>query len=345
MAINVGDYTISGKREDVKVVRDSKGQYAALVRKDEHDKCPIATQDVSVNLANRENAIKNAAYGPLNPAEPNLAFWDAKAKRWDLTIAEAKKSLCGNCAAFIKTPEMLECIESGLGDNNPTGAMDTVKAGDLGYCEAFDFKCASARTCDAWISGGPITKAKNLKVGDVVLFPIKKPEGIIYGTGKVERIETSGRVELVGTGENLEATPADPIAVLIVYAETDSGLKETDRKILKPSGELKRTDKKIQKATEDTLRNKVKEHNESVGDAAGKRTTFGTLMNVFRRGIGAYNTNPSSVRPNVMGPNQWAMARVNGFLYGLKNNRFKNKPYDTDLLPESHPLHSKAKKS
>jgi hypothetical protein len=33
---------------------------------------------------------------------------------------------------------------------------DTISAGDLGYCEAFDFKCAANRTCDAWVVGGPI---------------------------------------------------------------------------------------------------------------------------------------------------------------------------------------------
>ena len=33
-------------------------------------------------------------------------------------------------------------------------------AGQLGYCEAFDFKCASKRTCRAWVTGGPITQDK-----------------------------------------------------------------------------------------------------------------------------------------------------------------------------------------
>jgi len=27
---------------------------------------------------------------------------------------------------------------------------------DLGYCQLFKFKCAAARTCDAWLHGGPI---------------------------------------------------------------------------------------------------------------------------------------------------------------------------------------------
>jgi 16S rRNA U516 pseudouridylate synthase RsuA-like enzyme len=37
-------------------------------------------------------------------------------------------------------------------------AWEVIDAGDLGYCEVFDFKCASKRTCEAWISGGPITE-------------------------------------------------------------------------------------------------------------------------------------------------------------------------------------------
>ena len=55
---------------------------------------------------------------------------------------------------------MLECIKEGLagGDPKEENAWDSVSAGDLGYCEAFDFKCASSRTCDAWVVGGPITK-------------------------------------------------------------------------------------------------------------------------------------------------------------------------------------------
>ena len=123
--------------------------------------CPRATQDVETNLDNRKKAIEKANYGPLNPSEPNDEFWAEIASEWDVPVAEAKKQRCGNCAAFIQTPEMLECIEGGLkvgGEGRQ--AMDTVDVGDLGYCEAFDFKCASARTCRAWISGGPITKEK-----------------------------------------------------------------------------------------------------------------------------------------------------------------------------------------
>ena len=89
------------------------------------------------------------------------------------------------------------------------------------------------------------------------------------------------------------------------------------------------------------LRNKVDEHNEEVGDAKTKRTNVRTLATVFERGIGAYKTNPASVRPNVGSPEQWAYARVNSFLFALRNGRFQGGKHDTDLLPLGHPLSTK----
>ncbi len=34
------------------------------------------------------------------------------------------------------------------------------------------------------------------------------------------------------------------------------------------------------------------------------------LQTIYNKGVGAYKTNPGSVRPNVRSPEQWAMARV-----------------------------------
>jgi hypothetical protein len=120
--------------------------------------CPLATQDIAVNLANRARAIRVANYGPLNPALPNRTFWMAKANIFKTTVAEAKTSRCGNCAAFNQTARIGDCIDAGLaaGGSGAPDAWATIAAGDLGYCEAFDFKCASSRTCDSWIVGGPI---------------------------------------------------------------------------------------------------------------------------------------------------------------------------------------------
>ena len=88
------------------------------------------------------------------------------------------------------------------------------------------------------------------------------------------------------------------------------------------------------------LQKKVDDHNESVS-ASHKKTNLRTLTAVFKRGVGAYKTNPSSVRPNVKSPEQWAYARVNSFLYALKNERFRSGKHDTDLFPSGHPLSSK----
>ena len=91
------------------------------------------------------------------------------------------------------------------------------------------------------------------------------------------------------------------------------------------------------------IKNKVKEHNEEVGDVASKRTTVGTLSKVYERGIGAYKTNPQSVRPNVTSPEMWAAARINSFLFALRNGKFRSGKHDTDLLPKGHPLASDKK--
>jgi hypothetical protein len=119
--------------------------------------CPIATQDVKTNLANRQNAVDDANYGPANPNEPNEDYWKAKADEFQGDVETAKKMRCGNCAAFNQTNKLLGCIKKGIGAD----ANEVTLGGDLGYCEIFDFKCASKRTCDAWIVGGPLKdKAK-----------------------------------------------------------------------------------------------------------------------------------------------------------------------------------------
>ena len=101
--------------------------------------------------------------------------------------------------------------------------------------------------------------------------------------------------------------------------------------------------KEISERLKLALQNKIDEHNDEVGDDKDKRTTVSILFEVYERGIGAYRTNPSSVRPSVSSPQQWAMARVNSFLYALKNGKFRSGKHDTDLLPEGHPMSSKDK--
>lgn len=89
------------------------------------------------------------------------------------------------------------------------------------------------------------------------------------------------------------------------------------------------------------LQKKADDHNAEYGDTPSKRTSVRTLAAVFRRGVGAYKTNPQSVRPSVKSPEQWAYARVNSYLYALRNGKFKGGKHDTDLLPSGHPMSTK----
>jgi len=125
--------------------------------KEAEKSCPPATQDITLNLKNRQKAIDEYGYGPLNPDLPNRKFWMAKQAEWNLDSPdEAKSSLCGNCAAFDQRRDTLDCIAQGIGSD--AGEADpTIEAGDLGYCRFLKFKCASRRTCDAWVTGGPLT--------------------------------------------------------------------------------------------------------------------------------------------------------------------------------------------
>lgn len=117
--------------------------------------CPPATQDIGLNLANRKICVDKANYGPANPNLDNDDFWQKKADLFKTTIDQAKTMRCGNCAAFIVKQKMLDCIEKGIASEIEE-AKDIVDLADLGYCELFDFKCAGSRTCDAWITNGPL---------------------------------------------------------------------------------------------------------------------------------------------------------------------------------------------
>ena len=102
--------------------------------------------------------------------------------------------------------------------------------------------------------------------------------------------------------------------------------------------------KQVSAKVKEALKNKVDEHNEKYGDNPKKRATVRMLEAVFRRGVGAFNTNPSSVRPAVRrqgGADRWAYARVNSFLFALRTGRHQGGKHDNDLFPKGHPLSSK----
>ena len=114
----------------------------------EANACPRAAKDLKLNTKNRNRAIKaeHIEYGPLNLSDEG--YWEHIAEHWKTTAEVAKKSTCGNCAAFDISPRMKKCMPGKLEE----------KDGMLGYCWMHDFKCHSARTCYTWAAGGPIKK-------------------------------------------------------------------------------------------------------------------------------------------------------------------------------------------
>ena len=102
--------------------------------------------------------------------------------------------------------------------------------------------------------------------------------------------------------------------------------------------------KQLSAKIKEALKKKVDAHNEKYGNNPKKRATLRMLSAVFRRGVGAYNTNPGSVRPAVRrqgGADRWAYARVNSFLFALRSGRYQGGKHDSDLFPKGHPLSSK----
>ncbi len=191
-----------------------------------------------------------------------------------------------------------------------------------------------------------VEKASSVSVGDHVTFGVPKPPDKTESAhGVVERVERSGTVKIPGTNESVEASSDSPVAVIRVYATDEKGKRtKTDRRVAKPVSSLrvssepidnkKMHEEEIEKASTARLQELADAYNKN--KEGNKRITVGALQAVYRRGIGAYRTNPSSVRGSVSSAEQWAMARVNAFMAGLRG-RFPRKPFDLDLFPKGHP--------
>lgn len=203
--------------------------------------------------------------------------------------------------------------------------------------------------------------AGELKEGDYVSFD--------DSIGRIEHIMPNGSVQ------GIEATESDPLAVVTVYedgepldemkarrfsqltkvdAPDDEERAVGDKSQSTPAPKkdrIKGSDKNaegsaskasgsiaVSEATRTALRTKADDHNDSMRKSdkpSWSRTTIGQLLAVYRRGAGAYST---SHRPGVSRA-AWAMARVNAYLYLLRNGRPEDSKYvtDNDLLPSEHP--------
>lgn len=212
----------------------------------------------------------------------------------------------------------------------------------------FDFDFASSvkeQTPEIWKAGGNIRgneafelweRARGGDESPSVLEWIKEREAWIarhFEDGK--QFEGDTEPNLSNIGGVVAQMKWGTIGVL-----GEQGMKDVVLEMTKKL-EGKKEEKQLNATVTKALENKVKEHNEDVKDLDvdwNPRITFNKIVKVFERGIGAYKTNPQSVRPNVGSPEQWAYARTNSFLFALKKGRFQGGKHDTDLLPPNHPV-------
>jgi hypothetical protein len=106
---------------------------------EEDSSCPLPTQDEELNAENREAAIEEANY-----REPNTG------------AAFRSDQVCGNCAAFNQTAEILACL----------GLDEDMEKPPIGYCQIYKFVCEAEYTCDSWAEGGPMVSDKQAQYRD-----------------------------------------------------------------------------------------------------------------------------------------------------------------------------------
>lgn len=176
------------------------------------------------------------------------------------------------------------------------------------------------------------TKKKKIKY--------KKEAGDIASGDYVAFTENGGLVK--GRVDVLENTVA---AVRVYNNESDNKFRPTDTLVTKNISDLikikvasKVLIKSLAAEDEDHLNTLISQHNEKYGNVISKNVSFDTIRQVFQRGITAFKSNPVMNKSDEYSPEQWAYARVNGFLQAVRTGKYKNRPYDTDLLPKGHPL-------
>lgn len=152
------------------IYKDLKSAESALVQA-----CPIAIQQVDVNVANHLTTIKDHGLGPADPRQPNEDFWSAKAVLWGTTEGDARGRMCCNCRHYYDTTQIQQCIELTPTYNLKASKLPLtppwadIESHPVGYCDLFDITCSPIRTCDAQEPGGPIDdeRAQYLGLGPI----------------------------------------------------------------------------------------------------------------------------------------------------------------------------------
>ena len=200
---------------------------------------------------------------------------------------------------------------------------------------------------------GVILDIGERKMKDTVLEMVKKLEGkkdremdeaVVRHLKEITETEQTVLLEFWKGGMGNDWDGINVMPEVIAEQQDEDNNEEMDERAeheeMEQMAEHMDEDRDLSESARTALENKRDAHNDEVGDVESKRVTLPMLEDVYNRGVGAYENNPESVRPNVQSAEQWAMARVNSFLFAVKNERFQGGEHDRDLMPEGHPLRS-----
>lgn len=183
------------------------------------------------------------------------------------------------------------------------------------------------------IRGGiPKEKKKKKVTYKADSSPIKESDFVAFKSGSsIEK----GRVELLNT---------EKASVRVYEKNKNNKFVQTNNIIVKQISELTKIvvasiTKSVSDETFDKLKDLISQHNEKYGNVTHKSVTVNDALEVYSRGIKAFNASPAKGKEEVA--DLWARERVNGFLNAIAKGKFKRMPYDTDLLPTGHPLSTK----
>ena len=189
----------------------------------------------------------------------------------------------------------------------------------------------------------------NTPAGGVLIGKDKEGQTIIPNDGSmggflVGRLHKNGGIKAVvkGTGQPIEMQSNEVVITSPAVADTRKrefeGEMRTNREILSKinsdaggvkfdeGGEIKQKNKTTNYITYKDKYNRKYNYEKGTShdlEQISKDTEISLkgLQQIYNKGIGAYKTNPSSVRPNVKSKEQWAMARVYSAVMGGKASK------------------------
>ena len=162
----------------------------------------------------------------------------------------------------------------------------------------------------------------------------KCPEGYVKDYQKHKCVKKKSKYAEIGPRGGIKKSPKAPASGTPNKNPKGKGTAKGDASTSRGA--------KVSKKDEATLQKKADDFNERYKKKLGYGVTVGQLKSVFQRGLGAFNVSHS---PRIKSPTAWAQARVNAYLYLVRNGRPQNAKYtgDFDLLPSKHPKSPKNK--